>query len=178
MQQSVGVEKGKESGGQNCILGDPQQRGAESEVFPNKGEQNQNWLPHPYLLRGPKEGRSAMSPLRSRGSPTKEDGNKSGPQKGASATSPLCSRGSPNKGTKSKVAHKWAEVLRNPYVLGGPRKGVQKWPAPGSSKNPIVGVLKGGHRQSLRHPLAGHPIAAARQAGSGRAGQGPAVKDL
>ena len=48
--------------------------------------------------------------------------------------SPLRSRGSPNKGTKSKVAHKWAEVLRNPYVLGGPRKGVQKWPAPGSSK--------------------------------------------
>ena len=26
------------------------------------------------------------------------------------------------KGTKSKVAHKWAEVLHNPYVLGGPRK--------------------------------------------------------
>ena len=43
-------------------------------------------------------------------------------------------RGSPNKGTKSKVAHKWAEVLRNPYVIRGPRKGVQKWPPPGSWK--------------------------------------------
>ena len=160
-QQSVGGKKrkGKESGRQNCILGDPQQRGAKSEVFPNKGEQNQKWLPlggrkcyitlafsgipkigeqnqkwppHPYLLGGPKEGRSATRPLHSRGSLTEGDGNKSGPQKGGSATSPLRSRGSPNKGTKSKVAHKWAEVLRNPYVLGGPQKGVQKWPVPGS----------------------------------------------
>ena len=68
-QQSVGVKtkKRKERGRQNCILGDPQQRGAKSEVFPNIGEQNQKWLPHPYLLGGPKEGGSAMSPLRSRG---------------------------------------------------------------------------------------------------------------
>ena len=42
-------------------------RGAKAEVFPNKGEQNQKWLPHPYLLGGPKEGGSAMSPPRSRG---------------------------------------------------------------------------------------------------------------
>ena len=33
-------------------------RGAKAEVFLNKGEQNQKWLPHPYLLgqtipRGP-----------------------------------------------------------------------------------------------------------------------------
>ena len=141
-----------------CIPGDPQQRGINSEMaasplpsrgpnrgrkcsvtpafsgVPNIGEQNQKWLPHPYLLGGPKEGGSAMSPLRSRGSPTKGDGNKNGPQKGGSATSPLRSRGSPNKGTKSKVAHKWAEVLCNPYILGGPRKGVQNRPAPGSSK--------------------------------------------
>ena len=27
--------------------------------FPNKGGQNQNWLPHPCSLRGPKEGGSA-----------------------------------------------------------------------------------------------------------------------
>ena len=44
-----------------CILGDPQ----------TKGGQNQKWLPHPCLLRGPKEGGSATSPLHSRGSPTK-----------------------------------------------------------------------------------------------------------
>ena len=68
MQQSAGVKKkgGKESGRQNCILGDPQQRGGKSEVFPNKGEQNQKWLP----LGGPKEGGNATSPLHSRGSPT------------------------------------------------------------------------------------------------------------
>ena len=56
-----------------CILGDPQRQalGAKSEVVPNKGEQNHKWLPHPYLLGGPKEGGNATSPLRSRGSPNK-----------------------------------------------------------------------------------------------------------
>ena len=40
------------------ILGDLQRqaRGAKSEGVPNKGEQNQKWLPHPYLLGSPKEG--------------------------------------------------------------------------------------------------------------------------
>ena len=66
-------------------------------------EQNQKWLPRPCLLGGPKEG--------GRG-----DGNKSGQQKGGSAMSPLRSRGTRNKGTKSKVVHKWAEVLRNQQV--------------------------------------------------------------
>ena len=136
----------------------PQQRGTKSEVaasrpktgqkchispafswIPNIAEKNQNWLPHPSLLGPPKEGGSAMSPLRSRGSPTEADGNKSGPQKGGSAMSPLRSRGSPNKGTQSKVAQKSAEVLRNPYVLGGPRKGVQKAPARPLEKNPHSG---------------------------------------
>ena len=42
--------------------------------IPNKGEQNQNLLPHPCLLGGPREGGNATSPLRSRRSPTK--GNK------------------------------------------------------------------------------------------------------
>ena len=61
-----------------CILGDPQQRGTKSEVatsplpcrgpesglkcyvsralsgISNKGEQNENWLPHSYLLEGRK----------------------------------------------------------------------------------------------------------------------------
>ena len=38
-----------------CILGGPQRqvRGAKSEVVPNKGEQNQKWLPHPCILGGP-----------------------------------------------------------------------------------------------------------------------------
>ena len=73
--------------------------------IPNIGEQNQKWLPHPYLLGGPKEGGSATSPLRSRGSPI--------------------------QGDEKKVAHKRAEVLRHPCVLGGPqtRGQSQRWPA-------------------------------------------------
>ena len=96
--------------------------------FPNQGDKAKG---------GPQVGGSATSALRSRGSPnkgtkpkvahkwaevlchpcvlgrspTEGDANKSGPQKSGSATSALQSRGSPNKGTKSKVAHKWAEVL-------------------------------------------------------------------
>ena len=56
-----------------CIRGDPQRqaRGAKSERVPNKGEQNQKWLPQPCLLRGPKEGGNATSPLRSQGSPNR-----------------------------------------------------------------------------------------------------------
>ena len=38
---------------------------------PNKGEQNQKWLPHPCILRGQKEGGNGTSPLHSRGSPNK-----------------------------------------------------------------------------------------------------------
>ena len=49
-----------------AFLGIPN-RGAKAEVFPSKGEQDQKWLPHPYLLGGPKEGGSATSPPRSRG---------------------------------------------------------------------------------------------------------------
>ena len=49
--------------------------------IPNIGEQNQKWQPHPYLLGGPKEGGSATSPLRSRGSTTEWEGNKSGPRR-------------------------------------------------------------------------------------------------
>ena len=56
--------------GHSCILRDLQHRG-----------KNQKWLPHPYLLGGPKEGGSAMSPLRSRGSTTQGEGNKSGPRR-------------------------------------------------------------------------------------------------
>ena len=67
-----------------CILGDPQRqaRRTKSEVIPNKGEQNQNALPHLCLLGAPKEGRNATSPLHSRGSRTPSTGNKirNGPQ--------------------------------------------------------------------------------------------------
>ena len=36
-------------------------RGTKLEVVPNKGEQNQKWLPHPCLLGGPKEGNNIRS---------------------------------------------------------------------------------------------------------------------
>ena len=40
------------------IIEDPQRqaRGVKSEVVPNKGEENQKWLPHLCLLGGPKRG--------------------------------------------------------------------------------------------------------------------------
>ena len=77
-----------------------------------KGGQNQNWLPHPCLLGGPKEGGNATSLLHSWGSPNKEGQNQKwlphpcllgDPKEGGSATSPLRSRRSPNKGTQSEV---------------------------------------------------------------------------
>ena len=62
-----------------CILGDPQRQprqAKKSEVVPNKGKLNQKGLPHPRLLRGPKEGGNVMSALYSRGSPTPSAGSK------------------------------------------------------------------------------------------------------
>ena len=75
-----------------------------------------------------------MSPLRSRGPLQKGTETKVAHKRAEVLCHPCLLGGTPNKETKSKVAHKWAEVLRNPYALGGPRKGVQKWPAPGSWK--------------------------------------------
>ena len=85
-------------------------------------------LHHPCVLGGP------ITPAFS-GFPKQGDKVKGGPQVGTIATSPLCSRGSPNKGTKSKVSHKWAELLHHPCVLGGPqRRGQsQRWPASGQN---------------------------------------------
>ena len=109
-----------------CILRGPQQRGAKSELaasampspgpksgwkcyatlaffgVPNKGEQNQNWLPQPCLLRGQKVGGSATPPLHSQGSPTKRSKIRMGCLNHAFSG-----------------AKKWAEVLRNPSILEG-----------------------------------------------------------
>ena len=74
------------------IPGGPQQRG-----------QNGKWLPHPYHLKGPQEGGSATLPLHSQGSPNKGDKMRNG------CLSPIFAG-----------AHKRAEVLRNPRILGGP----------------------------------------------------------
>ena len=44
-----------------CIFGEPQRQagGAKSEVPPQKGEQNEKWLPHPCLLGAQKMGGNA-----------------------------------------------------------------------------------------------------------------------
>ena len=128
-----GAQKRAEMLRHPCILGDTQHRGTKSEVAAS-----------PLPSRGPKRGRQCCVNPAFSGSPTEGDRNKSGPQKGGSAMSTLRSRGSPNKGTKSKVAHNWVEVLRNPYVLGVPEKGFKNGPCRAPEKNPIVGVLKGG----------------------------------
>ena len=87
-------------------------------------------LHHPYILRDPQ---------------IKEDKIRIGPQVGGNATPPLHSWGSPNKGeqkhnwptsgrychitpafsgipkqrgTKSELAHEWAEMLHHPCILG------------------------------------------------------------
>ena len=95
-----------------CILGDPQKRGARSEVVPNKGEQNQKWLPHPCFLSGPKEDRNAMPPVHSQRSRKKQGKTKSGPQTKGNKI-----RCGYNTLTFSK-AQRRAEILCHPYILG------------------------------------------------------------
>ena len=88
-------------------------------------------LHHPCVLGGPQaagqsqrwrtSGRKCYITPAFWGVPKQGNKVKGGPQVGGSATSSLRSRGSPNKGTKSMVAHRWAEVLHHPCVLGGPQ---------------------------------------------------------
>ena len=74
-------------------------------AIPDKGEINQKWLPHPYLLEDPIEGGNAMSPLHSRGCPTKGTELRSG------SLTPFFSG-----------AQKRAEMLRHPRILGRPQQ--------------------------------------------------------
>ena len=93
-----------------CILGHPQKR----------GEQNQNW-------RGPQVVGNATSPLHSRGSP-KTWGTKSdlvSPTIGRKCYITLAFSGIPeDMGDKFRIggAHKWAEVLHHPCILGDPQR--------------------------------------------------------
>ena len=120
-----------------------------SRGFPNKGTESKvahKWaevLHHPCVLGGNQtrgqsqwwhtSGRKCYITPAFSGVPKQGDKVKGGPQVGGSATSPLRSRGSPNTGTKSKVAHKWAKVLHDPCVPGGPqtRGQSQWWPTSG-----------------------------------------------
>ena len=99
-----GAQKGAELLRNHCILGGPQRQGP---------KQNQNWLPHPCLFRGPKVGGIATQPLHSWGSPTPSAGTKS-----ELAASPLHSRGfqTPSVGGKTELA---ASPLPSP----GPKSG-------------------------------------------------------
>ena len=140
-----------------CILGNPQHRGTKSEVatspvppqgtkrgrkcdrtaafsgIANIGEQNENCLPHPCLLAGPKEGGNAMSPLHSQGSPTPRQGVKSEvvldigeqnqkwvphpclhgcPEEGGNATSSVHFLESPTSGNKIRSGYLTPAFLR------------------------------------------------------------------
>ena len=122
-----------------------------SRGSPNKGTKSKvphkwaEFLHHPCVVEGPQtRGQSQRCPTSGQncyitpafsGVPKQGDKVKGAPQVGRISTSPLRSRGSPNKGTKSKVAHKWAEFLHHPCVLGGPqtRGQSQRWPTSGQN---------------------------------------------
>ena len=95
-----------------------------SRGSPNQGGQNQNWLPHPCLLGGPKEGGNAMSPLHSRGSPNK------GGAKSELAASSLPSRG-PRRGRKCYITPAFSRVPNTK----------QKWPKSGHIAYRSGGIL-------------------------------------
>ena len=134
-----------------------------SRGSPNKGTKStvaDKWaevLHHPCVLRCPQtRGQSERWPSSGRkcyitpafsGVPKHGDKVKGGPQVGRSATSPLRSRLSQNTGTTSKVAHKWAELLHHPCVLGGSRtRGQsQRWPTSGL-KCYIIPAFSGVHK--------------------------------
>ena len=155
----------------------------------------------------PQLGRIATSPLRSWGSPNKGATSKvpdkwaellhhpcvlEGPQtreqsqrcptSGQNSYITLASRRSPNKGTKSKVAHKWAELLHHPYVLGGPqtREQSQSWPTGGRNGYITLafsGVPKQGDKVKGPPQKGGIPTSPLRCRGSPNKGTKSKVPD-
>ena len=86
--------------------------------------------------------------------------NRNGPHVGIVATYPLPSRGSPMlcTGTKSEMAHMWAQWLPNSCRLGGPRCSArgqnQKWPTCGHSGYlplAVLGVPNALHGDKIRN---------------------------
>ena len=93
-----------------CILGDPQRHGGQS----------QNWW-------GPQVGGNATSPLHSRGSPKTWETKSElvGPTIGRKCYIAPAFSGIPkDMGDKIRIggAHKWAEMLHHPCILGGPQR--------------------------------------------------------
>ena len=85
---------------------------------------------------------------------------RNGPHVGTVATSPVPSRGSPMlcTGTKSEMAHRWAQWLPNPCRLGGPQCSApgqnQKWPTCGHSgylTRAVSGVPNALHEDIIRN---------------------------
>ena len=158
-----------------------------SRGYPNKGTRSKvanKWaelLHHPSVLGGPQtSGQSQWSLTSGRrcyitpafsGVPKHRGKVKGGPQVGGSATYPLRSQGSPNKGTKSKMAHKWAEVLHHPCVLRGPqtRGQNQRWPTSGRKcyiTPALAGVPKNGDKVKSGPPVGGSVTSPLRSPGS------------
>ena len=125
--------------------------------IPNIVERNLKWLPHPCLLGGPKESRSATSPLHYQGSPTASAGSKirNGPQQRGTkcevAASPLPSRG-PKRGRQCYVATAFSGL---PKAKRGEQN--QKWsPTKGSKikRRRLTPVCSGAQKrvEMQRHP--------------------------
>ena len=126
-----------------CLLGDPQ--------CPAQGE-NQKW---------PTSGHSGYITPAFSGIPNAEHRGKirKGPHVGTVATSPLPSPGSPmpSTGRKSEWAHKWAQWLHHPCLLGDPQCPAQgenqKWPTSGHSgyiTRAFSGVPNAQHGEKIR----------------------------
>ena len=112
------------------------ERGAKSEV----AHLWARWLPHPCRIgdsrrcraggkirSGPQVGKVATSPLPYRGSPLLQSGgqNQKWPTSGQIGYLTPAVSGIPaasERGTKSEVAHKWANWLPHPYRIGDPRR--------------------------------------------------------
>ena len=119
----------------------PSTMSKKSILVPNKGKQNQIWLPHPYLLKRPKRGQKWYVTPAFSGIPNAKRGEQkisSGPkQRGTKlgrATSPLPSRG-PKRGRKCYVTPAFSGIpnakRRGPKKLEEvPNKGEQNEMSP------------------------------------------------
>ena len=170
-----GAQKRAEVVHHPCILGGPQQRRTKSEVaasplpfqgtkrghkcyitrpfsgVPNKRVPKQKWMPHPCLLKGPKEGGNETAPLHSPGSPTKVNKIINGCltlafSRAQERAEMLCHAYivgcPPQRGTKSKVA---ASRLQ----FQGPKRGRKRYITPPISVVPNKGEQ---NQKWLPHP--------------------------
>ena len=100
----------KHEGQKKCLLRNPEEGGSgtsplHSRGSPNKGGPNQNWPPHPYLLRGRRRRKCYVTPAFS-GIPNAKRGEKIR----SGCLTPAFSR-----------ARKRAKMLCHPCILGGPQ---------------------------------------------------------